>query len=126
MSRGVAFSPADVLAIRAQHREGKLSPQAWADARGCAPETVRRIARGETYRQVGREVGGQLPSQGGMAQAPGGAASSAAGDPGEPDDEDLAASLARLHASLAKPDLETERVKRAAELLAEIQGKAQG
>ena len=121
MSRGVGFSPADVLAIRAQHREGKLSPQAWADARGCAPETVRRIARGETYRQVGREVGGQLPSQ-----AAGGATSSAAGDPGEPDDEDLAASLARLHASLAKPDLETERVKRAAELLAEIQGKAQG
>ncbi|HQR20757.1 MAG TPA: hypothetical protein PKV98_07815 [Burkholderiaceae bacterium] len=74
------FTPADIRLIREQAASGTLSTREWALARGCGVETIRRIARRETY--------------GHISDAP---EPLAAGD--EPLPEELAASLARLSAA---------------------------
>jgi hypothetical protein len=48
----ILFSAADVLRIRLEAEEGRLSVRSWADAKGVTPETIRKIARGDTYRYV--------------------------------------------------------------------------
>lgn len=73
------FSPADIRLIREQADSGTLSTREWAQARGCGVETIRRIARRETYGHI---------SDAPEALPPG----------GEPPQEELAASLARLSA----------------------------
>lgn len=46
------FSPSDVRLIRAQYARNQLDVRAWADARQCSIETVRRVARRDTYRHI--------------------------------------------------------------------------
>lgn len=83
--------PAHAVAqIRKLHRSGMLNVRAWAQAYNVSLETVRRIARGDTYRD------GLVPqspdSQVIPPQAP---------PQDEPDREALAASFARLAAAQA-------------------------
>lgn len=64
-ANGSEFSPAEVRRIRAQAAAGSLSVRAWADAKGVSLETVRRIARRDTYRDVPDEeplADGDTPS----------------------------------------------------------------
>lgn len=46
------FSPSDVRLIRVQYARSQLDVRAWADARQCSIETVRRVARRDTYRHI--------------------------------------------------------------------------
>lgn len=71
------FTPADIRLIRKQAADGTLSTREWAISRSCGVETIRRIARRETY--------GHIPDV---------AEPQAAG--AEPSAGELAASLARL------------------------------
>lgn len=81
MSRESAdFSPADIRLIRSQAADGLLNVRAWADARKCGLETIRRIARRDTYRDVSDEGEVLAPLDG-------------------PSDDDIAASLRKLTAA---------------------------
>lgn len=80
------FSPADIRLIRAQALAGTLDVRAWADSRRCGLETIRRIARRDTYREVPDELGQPANAGGSPASA----------QSAEPSEADLAASLARL------------------------------
>lgn len=44
-----------ILEIRAQYDAGELDPRIWANLLMCSVETVRKIARRDTYRHVGSE-----------------------------------------------------------------------
>jgi hypothetical protein len=46
------FSDANVRRIRGEAAAGTLNPSRWADAHGCSIETIRRVARRESYRHV--------------------------------------------------------------------------
>jgi len=90
------FTPQAVAEIRAQHATRTLDVRAWATAYGVSLETVRRIARGDTYRAPASGpvlLPPQQPAATGPVIPP-------VGDPlvGEPDDQELAASFARLAA----------------------------
>jgi len=74
------FSPADIRLIRAQAADGLLNVRAWADARKCGLETIRRIARRDTYRDVSDEGDPPVSSDG-------------------PREADIAASLPKLTAA---------------------------
>lgn len=67
------FSPAAVAEIRRQYWAGTLKPREWAQAYKVGSETIRRIARGDTYGNVEVEEG--LPTfqvvPPPVAQAPG-------------------------------------------------------
>lgn len=56
------FPPDAVLQIRKLHRSGMLNVRAWATAYNVSLETVRRIARGDTYRE-GLTEPAALPAQ---------------------------------------------------------------
>ena len=71
------FSPADIRLIRAQALAGTLDVRGWADSRRCGLETIRRIARRDTYRDISDIE--EAPPRG-----------------PEPSPEELVASLARL------------------------------
>lgn len=136
------FSDAEVLTIRFQHSRGRLDVRMWADMKLCSIETVRRIARGDTYRHVAGVKAhpnfGGLAGPTGQGPAVGSQASLAArfdppepaplantlGMADEPDEAEAAASFARLQASLAMPVPGDEQASRASELLDELQGKA--
>lgn len=47
-----AFTHAEVRLVRTQSAAGTLDIRKWADAKGVSLETVRRIARRDTYRDV--------------------------------------------------------------------------
>ena len=47
------FTPEDILAIRQAFDERTLDVRRWADDKRCGLETIRRIARRETYRHIG-------------------------------------------------------------------------
>ena len=68
MPFGRAASPAEVLAIRRESERGLLDTRAWADKLGCSLETVRRIARRETYRGMHLEVDKE-PTEADVAQS---------------------------------------------------------
>lgn len=107
-----AFTVADVDEIRRQAAEYILDVRAWANARGVSLETIRRIARGDTYRNpeaTAQPTGGFAPplsDQRGPAPTlaeplPGGPRQLAQPLPAsrptlEPSPEELAASLRRL------------------------------
>jgi hypothetical protein len=132
------FSAAEVHEIRWQHSRGKLDIRVWADVKKCSIETVRRIARGDTYRHIGGQA--THGSFGGLrGEAPAGRAEPAeaafiphevaplADLPGladEPDHDEAAASLARLQAALAEPSADEVQASRAASLLDELEAKA--
>jgi hypothetical protein len=116
MSKNVNFTPAEILSIRADYAAGRLSPKAWADAKDCSPETIRRIARGETHRNVGGQAG---PAFGGLGQV-GTAPDSDASD------AELAASFARLTGALAAPDTADSRIAEASALVDSLRAKARG
>lgn len=99
-------TPAQILEIRRLARTGQLSPRAWAAELGCSVETIRRYARGDTARSVG--LAPEVP-QPPIRSAP------ATNDLG-PSDDELAASIARLSASL-------EPAREAAGLLEELTRK---
>lgn len=84
------FSPADVRAIRQHYAAGTLNVRAWADSRRCGLETIRRIARRDTYREVPDELG-PPPGAVGLPALP--------RDTAEPSEAELATSLARLTAA---------------------------
>lgn len=85
------FPPDAVAQIRSLHSRGMLNVRAWAQAYNVSLETVRRIARGDTYRS-GNEP--QLPhAQVIPPREP--------PQSGEPDAQALAASFARLAAANA-------------------------
>jgi hypothetical protein len=46
------FTPAQVEQIRLEKKQGTLDVKAWCRALDCGAETVRRIARGETYNRT--------------------------------------------------------------------------
>ena len=46
------FTPREVRLIRRQAARNQLNVRAWADLHECSLETVRRIARRETYRHI--------------------------------------------------------------------------
>lgn len=82
------FSPADIRLIRQQAAAGTLSTREWAAVRGCGVETIRRIARRETYGQVPDELGSPPPGAVGTPAHP--------SQGPEPSEDELAASLAKL------------------------------
>jgi len=87
------FSINDVFEIRRLAALDQLDVRAWANARDVSLETVRRIARGDTYRHIKH---GPPPAQQDAdtpmpRPKPAGPALAA-----EPDDEEVAASLERL------------------------------
>ena len=95
-----AFSPADIAEIRRQWDDGSISVKAWAEARNCSRETVRKVGRRETYRQIAN------PPQGGVG----------ASVPLDLDDEAIRASIRRLNE--ARPTAEV--------MLEELVGKSKG
>lgn len=139
------FTPGEVLEIRYQQAQGTLDCRAWADIKLCSVETVRRVARGDTYRHAAGVKA--HPSYGGLQgyashASPGSgkthalAASfvpretpplaSLPGLPGdEPDEAEAAASLARLQTSLAMPVPGDAQASAAVSLLDELQGKGE-
>ncbi len=108
------FPPEAVAQIRQLHSRGMLNVRAWAQAYGVSLETVRRIARGDTYRPSNAEPARGDPQVLLPAAIPQG---------GEPDEVALSASFSRLAALQA----EAERVPPAQDLLDELmaRGKAQ-
>ena len=137
MNPSKQFTDFDVATIRLEYAKGILDARKWADARKCSPETIRRIARGETYRHVGGQTahhawggltaapaapGAQPPT----FQAPTGLPPLEAILADEPGADEAAASLARLQAALAAPNAEQVQAARAASLLDELQAGAQG
>lgn len=97
------FSLADIRLIRAQSSAGTLSVREWADVKGCGLETIRRIARRDTYREVA-----DIP------EAP---------QSSEPSEFDLAASLARLSAAAVALPPQRAEVN---DLLDELRTKGRG
>mgnify|MGYP000399726134 CR=1 FL=1 len=132
MNPSKQFTDFDVATIRLEYAKGILDARKWADARKCSPETIRRIARGETYRHVGGQTvhhawGGLTAAPAAPAfQAPQGLPPLEAILADEPDDKEAAASLARLQAALAAPSAEQAQAARAASLLDELRAGAQG
>ena len=109
------FTPQAVLEIRAQHAARTLDVRAWAETYRVSLETIRRIARGDTYRELlpaGPVIPPSQPTHGPVVAPPPQAAD-------EPDAAALAASFARLAAAQAArpPDAQA--------LLDELQGRAQ-
>jgi hypothetical protein len=51
-ANGAEFTAAEVRLIRAQALAGDLRVREWADVKGVSLETVRRVARRDTYRDV--------------------------------------------------------------------------
>lgn len=84
------LTPAQVLEIRRQYREGSLNVRKWARAAGLHPETIRRAARGEGYAEIGHGLADEGQSADAGVPAPSTIPAS------DVSDEDLAASLARL------------------------------
>jgi hypothetical protein len=133
------FTPGEVLEIRHQNAHGQLDVKMWADVKLCSLETIRRIARGETYRHVAgvkahpqygglRGAGpasGQRPPHGRQSPAASFVAPSelpSLADVAEDAAEaDVAASLARLQASLAMPVPGDTQASAAATLLGELE-----
>lgn len=141
------FSDAEVLEIRFQQSRGRLDVRTWADSKMCSIETIRRIARGDTYRHLAGVKA--HPSYGGLhAASPRPAVGSAghvsvpaqalpafvppatpslgtllAAD--EPADDEAQASLARLQAALAQPVPGDPQASAATRLLDELQGRAE-
>ena len=107
---GARFTPQAVAEIRAQYAARTLNVRAWAQAYNVSLETVRRIARGDTYRDElearGSALGpaampqGVLPPGSGLGPVIPPAAATPAD--AEPDPEALAASFARLQAATAE------------------------
>ncbi len=80
--------PREAAAIRREFLAGHLNVRAWADLLDCSLETVRRIARGDTYRAVQKQA-----EQDGFVGVPG---SGLIVQGSEPTEEELEASLAQL------------------------------
>lgn len=105
---GARFTPQAVAEIRAQYAARTLNVRAWAQAYNVSLETVRRIARGDTYRDE-PEARGSAFGPAAMPQEvlpPGSGLGPVLPPPsapvdGEPDPEALAASFARLQAATA-------------------------
>jgi len=140
------FTPAEVLEIRHQHAHGVLDVRMWADVKLCSIETVRRVARGDTYRHAAgvkaHPVFGGLQGQSPAGLRPAvGRQTAPALDPAfqppatqpladlasEPDGNEAAASLARLQSALAEPVPGDPQASAAVRLLDELQaaGEAQ-
>lgn len=138
------FTPAEVLEIRHQHAHGVLDVRMWADVKLCSIETIRRIARGDTYRHTAgikahpvfgglqghspaglRPAVGRQPALDPTFQPPVTAPLGSLLE--EPDGDEAAASLARLQASLAEPVPGDPQASAAVRLLDELQaaGEAQ-
>ena len=110
---GPRFTPQAVLEIRAQHAARTLDVRAWAETYRVSLETIRRIARGDTYRELlpaGAVIPPSQPAHGPVIAPPREVAD-------EPDAAALAASFARLAAAQAArpPDAQA--------LLDELQGR---
>lgn len=108
------FTPQAVLEIRQQFAARTLNVRAWAETYRVSLETIRRIARGDTYRELlpsGPVIPPSQPMHGPVTPPP-----PQGGD--EPDAAALAASFARLAAAQAArpPDAQA--------LLDELQGRA--
>lgn len=90
-------TPQQILSIREEFDAGKLDTRAWADVLECSLETVRRIARRETCREVkgGQRITGSHEA-GRVAELS-----------EEPMSEAAAASLARMKEELGKSGHET-------------------
>lgn len=95
---GARFTAQAVAEIRAQYAARTLSVRAWAQAYNVSLETIRRIARGDTYRDESPGVATVLPPGSGLGAVLPPPATLA---DGEPDPEALAASFARLQAATA-------------------------
>ncbi len=100
---GARFTAQAVAEIRAQYAARTLSVRAWAQAYNVSLETIRRIARGDTYRD---EPGAGGPALASAVLPPGSGLGAVLPPPatlvdGEPDPEALAASFARLQAATA-------------------------
>jgi hypothetical protein len=137
----IQFTDFDIAAIRLEYAKGNLDKKAWADARLCSPETIARIARGDTYRHRGGQQ--QHHAWGGLPAGQGSAAPQrtptpptftqssqpaplTAALPDEPDDAALAASFARLQAALEAPTAEETQRARANALVDELRASAEG
>jgi hypothetical protein len=85
-------TPQQIVEIRHLHDQGTLNVRAWAEQLDCGTETIRRIARRETYRSIksGQDA---APRERGQAYHP-----TSAPMVGEPTEEEIAASLARMQA----------------------------
>lgn len=138
------FTPAEVLEIRHQHAHGVLDVRMWADVKLCSIETIRRIARGDTYRHTAgikahpafgglqghssaspRPAVGRQPALDPTFQPPATAPLGSLIE--EPDGDEAQASFARLQAALALPVPGDEVASAAVALLDELQaaGEAQ-
>ena len=138
------FTPAEVLEIRHQHAHGVLDVRMWADVKLCSIETVRRVARGDTYRHVAGikahpvfgGLQGQSPASGQRPPVqqpaltsfvPPASLPNLADLASEPDGDEAQASLARLQSALAEPVPGDPQASAAVRLLDELQaaGEAQ-
>lgn len=132
------FTDAEVLEIRHQQSRGTLDVRVWADTKMCSIETVRRVARGDTYRHVagvkahpsygGLHAAGFRPAVGHQSPVVPAApfiAPASLPDLAEVADDAseaaIAASFARLQAELALPVPGNPQASAAVSLLDELQ-----
>jgi hypothetical protein len=100
------FGPADIRLIRQQYAAGQLNVREWSAARACSAETIRRIARRETYWNVPDELSPPPGAVGTPALSP---SFSHSHDRAEPSEDELATSLAKL--SQAARELPPQRAE---------------
>lgn len=90
------FSMDDIYLIREQWDAQIINVRGWADARRCSPETIRKIGRRDTYRHIGAEA--DVVSHAERLEIRRNAVPVA--KMGEPTEEELAKSLARMQGIL--------------------------
>ena len=90
------FSLADVLEIRRQTDAGTIDVRAWAAARSVSLETIRRIGRRDTY----RDIGDRPPKEAPLARP--------ADPPSGPSQGEIEASLEGLLPAPASPPSQTD------------------
>jgi hypothetical protein len=84
MANHSAATVEQILQIRREADEGNINVRAWANALHCSPETIRRIARRDTHRDVGAAQGTFVRGQLQLRRND------------DPTEEDLQASLSKL------------------------------
>jgi hypothetical protein len=121
-----------VLRIRAEWDANEIDTRAWANALDMNPESVRRIGRRDTYRHVGRENSREILGVAPLGIVKRGPDSGTQrgierkftfpGDP-EPDEAEIAASLARLQERMESAQAAGPKVD---DLLEEMAKKGRG
>lgn len=101
----IVFSAAEILRIREEWDQDRIRVRAWSDAKGCSPETIRKIGRRDTYRNV-QGTDSRVSRR--VVHLPDGEREGGLGSPivrDEMGEQAMSQSLARLQAELDKAPL---------------------